>query len=172
MATAERLPFRDNSFDAAMAVLTVHHWTDPVGGLAEMRRVARRQVVLTFDPEITNRFWLITDYVPSAGTIAASTAVPLSTVVQALGASSVQPVLIPHDCADGFGWAYWRRPEKYLDPRVRSCISMLSLCDPIRVEEGMRRLSDDLASGAWHRRYRDLLRLDCIDGGYRLVVAG
>jgi SAM-dependent methyltransferase len=171
-AAAESLPFRDQTFDAAMAVLTAHHWLDPAAGLTEMRRVAKRQVVMTFDPEITNRFWLITDYVPSAGTIAASTALPLSTVVETLDASVVQPVLVPHDCVDGFGWAYWRRPEKYLDPHVRSCISMLAQCDQVRVEEGIRRLSHDLACGEWSRRYRDLLRQDSIDGGFRIVVAG
>ncbi|MBV8179193.1 MAG: methyltransferase domain-containing protein [Mycobacterium sp.] len=170
-AAAESLPFRDQTFDAAMAVLTAHHWADPVAGLTEMRRVAKRQVVLTFDPEITNRFWLITDYIPSAGTIAASTALPLSTVVETLDASLVQPVLVPHDCVDGFGWAYWRRPEKYLDPRVRSCISMLAQSDPSRVEEGIRRLSSDLVSGEWTRRYRSLLQQDSVDGGYRIVVA-
>jgi SAM-dependent methyltransferase len=171
-AAAESLPFADRSFDAAMAVLTAHHWSDPVGGLLEMRRVAARQVVFTFDPDVSNRFWLITDYIRAAGAIAASTALPLSTVVETLGASVVQPVLIPHDCVDGFGWAYWRRPEQYLDPRARSCISMLAQCDPIHVEEGIRRLSRDLASGAWHRRYRDLLQQDSVDGGFRIVVAG
>jgi SAM-dependent methyltransferase len=172
MATAERLPFRDDCFDAAMAVLTAHHWEDPLGGLAEMRRVSRRQVVLTFDPEIHNRFWLITDYIQAAGAIEASTALPLSTVVEALGASGARPLLIPHNCTDGFGWAYWRRPERYLDPRARSCISMLAQCDPITVEEGMSRLSEDLASGEWARRYHALLERDWIDGGYRIVVAG
>lgn len=171
-AAAEHLPFRDQSFDAAIAVLTAHHWADPVGGLAEMRRVAARQVVLTFDPEIHHRFWLITDYIPSAAAVAASSALPLSTVVKTLDASAVQPVLIPHDCVDGFGWAYWRRPEMYLDPRVRSCISMLAQCDPVHVEDGIRRLSGDLDSGEWRRRYGDLLQRDSVDGGFRLVVAG
>lgn len=171
-ATAERLPFTDRSFDAAMAVLTAHHWADPVGGLIELRRVAARQVVLTFDPEITNRFWLITDYIPAAGAVVASTALPLSTVVQTLDPARVLTVPIAHDCVDGFGWAYWRRPEHYLDPRVRRCISMLAQCDPRHVEQGIGRLAADLASGAWRRRHHDLLCRDTVDGGYRLVVAG
>lgn len=171
-AAAEHLPFRDQSFDAAMAVLTAHHWADPVGGLTELRRVARRQVVLTFDPELHNRFWLITDYIPAAGAFAGSAALPLSTVVNSLDASGVQPVLIPRDCTDGFGWAYWCRPERYLDPRVRSAISMFAQCDPVRIEEGIRRLADDLASGEWHRRHRDLLQRDSVDGGFRIVVGG
>ena len=48
-AAAESLPFEDQSFDAAMAVSTVHHWQDPIAGLREMRRVARRVVVFTYD---------------------------------------------------------------------------------------------------------------------------
>ncbi|MGH3632684.1 class I SAM-dependent methyltransferase [Mycobacterium sp.] len=171
MATAEHLPFRDQSFDAAMAVLTVHHWADPVAGLTEMRRVARRQVVLTFDPAIHNRFWLVADYIPAAGAVVA-TAPRLSTVVESLGAARVQPVLIPHDCVDGFGLSYWRRPQMYLDPGVRACISMLAKCDPVSVDDGIRRLSSDLASGAWSRRYHDLLQQDSVDLGLRIVVAG
>lgn len=38
---AESLPFDDDSFDTAGACLVVHFMTDPVGGLAEMRRVTR-----------------------------------------------------------------------------------------------------------------------------------
>jgi SAM-dependent methyltransferase len=171
IAAAEQLPFPDGCFDAAMAVLTAHHWADPVAGLAEMRRVSTTQVVLTFDPEISNGFWLITDYIPAAGVVPGATALPLSTVVQALEASSVRPVLIPHDCVDGFGWAYWRRPEKYLDPQARACISMLAQADPVLVEAGVKRLSQDLASGEWARRYHQLLQQEWIDGGFRLVVA-
>ena len=46
---AESLPFEDQSFDAAMAFATVHHWRDPIAGLREMRRVARRVVAFTHD---------------------------------------------------------------------------------------------------------------------------
>ena len=69
-ATAERLPFGDQSFDAAMAVCTVHHWRDPMAGLREMRRVARRVVVFTFEVVFSpgtsdpDRFWLTRDYLP------------------------------------------------------------------------------------------------------------
>jgi ubiquinone/menaquinone biosynthesis C-methylase UbiE len=46
-ATAESLPFEDQSFDAAMAFSSFHHWQDPIAGLREMRRVARRVVVFS-----------------------------------------------------------------------------------------------------------------------------
>ena len=45
-AVAEALPFGDRTFDAAMAILTLHHWANLACGLSELRRVARRQVIL------------------------------------------------------------------------------------------------------------------------------
>src|SRR5215208_3177943 len=50
-AVAESLPLDDDAVEAAMAVLTVHHWSDPVAGLREMRRVARGPVVVLTRPE-------------------------------------------------------------------------------------------------------------------------
>src|SRR5450755_290453 len=71
-AAAESLPFEDQSFDAAMAFATVHHWQDPIAGLLEMRRVARRVVVFSFDSSDTGwrrRFWLTRDYLPEVAEI-------------------------------------------------------------------------------------------------------
>jgi SAM-dependent methyltransferase len=171
MAPAEALPFEDASFDAAMAVLTLHHWPDPASGLAEMRRVARRQVVLTFDPEVHNRFWLITDYFPAAAELEASRSMALGATTDLMGATTVEVVPVPHDCRDGFGWAYWRRPETYLNPDACACISMLAQLEPDQLDEGRARLASDLVSGAWTRRHGDLLDLENIDGGYRILVA-
>ena len=39
--SAEELPFPDDAFDASLAQLVVHFMSDPVRGLAEMRRVTR-----------------------------------------------------------------------------------------------------------------------------------
>jgi SAM-dependent methyltransferase len=65
-AIAERLPFRDGAFDAAMAVLTVHHWSDQHAGMRELSRVAReRIVVLTWDAS-SEGFWLLTEYFPQS----------------------------------------------------------------------------------------------------------
>src|SRR4051794_6248252 len=64
-ATAESLPFPDDSFDAAMAVLTLHHWNDLATGLREMVRVTRsRVVIVTFDPDRAGKQWIVTDYLP------------------------------------------------------------------------------------------------------------
>ena len=168
---AERLPFRDGEFDVAMAILTVHHWLDADGGLAELRRVARRQVILTFDHEMENQFWL-SDYVPAMVQQEHSWKATLEGVMQPLHTDHVEVLPVPHDCIDGVLAAYWRRPERYLDPTVRANISGLALLADRDIEPGMRQLAADLESGAWHERHRDLLELDDYDAGYRLVVAG
>lgn len=92
--------------------------------------------------------------------------------VDGLGGARVVPVPVPHDCSDGFFGAYWRRPDAYLDPEVRASISTFSLVAPEAVDEAVRRLREDLGSGAWRRRFGALLELDDLDLGYRLVIAG
>jgi SAM-dependent methyltransferase len=168
---AEALPFANAAFDAALAVLTVHHWIDVPRGLAEMRRVAsRRVVVLTWDQEIWETFWLIREYLPSIAALDRRRAVPLDEIVSALGRSEVLPVPIPHDCTDGFHGAFWRRPEAYLDPVVRAGISTYALVDPADRDEGLGRLRADLESGAWAARHADVVARDELDLGYRLIV--
>ena len=165
---AEALPFADGAFDAAMAVLTVHHWTDVPRGLAEMRRVTRGPVViLTFDP-LTSGFWLA-DYLPELIELDKGQMPGLADFEAALGPVTRIPVPIPHDCIDGLLCAYWRRPRAYLDARLRAAMSPFSkIADPT---EGLARLADDLDSGAWQGRYGHLLGLEALDLGYHLVVA-
>jgi SAM-dependent methyltransferase len=172
-AVAERLPLRDNAADAVMALLTVHHWTGLAAGIAELRRVARRRVViLTWDQRIfRERFWLVREYLPQAAAFDDSRDVPIDRLVPLLGGARQEPVPVPHDCTDGFGAAYWRRPHAYLDPRVRAGISMLAQTGEGALAPGLARLADDLATGRWHDRHADLLALDAIDVGYRLLVA-
>lgn len=165
---AEDLPFADNSFDAVMAVLTVHHWADKARGLAEMRRVARdRVVVLTYDPEFRGQWQ--TEYWPALVDLDDGVMPPLAFFAEHLGPVEVVPVPVPHDCTDGFLYAYWRRPKAYLDPQVRKGSSGFWLIEG--VEDGVRRLEADLASGAWHAAHRDLVEQDGADMGYRLVTA-
>ena len=165
---ADRLPFEDDAFDAAMAILTIHHWPDKEAGLREMRRVTRgRVVLLTFDPAA--RPWL-TDYLPDLAALDEAQMPSITDYEKWLGKVRITPLLVPHDCTDGFLYAYWRRPSAYLDPRIRSGSSSFWAIES--VEAGIQRLSEDLESGAWERRYADLLRLDAYDAGYRLVVAG
>jgi SAM-dependent methyltransferase len=171
-ATAESLPFEDRSFDAAMAVSTVHHWRDPIAGLREMRRVARRVVVFTFDgndPEWRHRFWLTRDYLPEVARLLAGWP-PLAGLTGAIGARA-EPVPVPWDCADGFFEAHWRRPEAYLDERVRRGMSAWAGVGPEAERRAVRGLRDDLGSGRWAERNRDLLTLDAAELGLRLLVA-
>jgi SAM-dependent methyltransferase len=169
-AVAEHLPFPDGAFDAAMAVLTIHHWSDTVVGLREMARVARGVAVLTFDPVVHETFWLFTDYLPEVTTLPLSRVVDPGTVAEVVGADGIEPVLVPADCVDGFNVAFWRRPAAYLDPEVRACMSGLALLDPDLVATRMERLRRDIADGTWHARHRDLLHEDLFDAGLRLVV--
>jgi Methyltransferase domain len=170
-AAAEALPFPDDSFDAAMAALTDHHWVDHDKGLAELRRVAPRRVLFTWAEDTALDSWLVRDYFPGFARFSRQTR-PVEGMLERLGGGRIEVVPIPHDCADGFFHAYWRRPAAYLDAEVRAGISVFSLLPPDEVEEGTKRLSADLESGAWHRRNAALLGLEQLDLGYRLVVAG
>lgn len=166
--SAEALPVEDGAFDAALAVLTMHHWRDWRRGLREMRRVARsRIVVLAFDVDVS--FWLTRDYFPDITARDREAMPPLNQLADELGSFEVIPVLVPHDCSDGFLGAYWRRPEAYLDPEVRRSISVFSKID---AEAGLKRLETDLSSGAWRERNVELLELDALDVGYRLLRWG
>ena len=168
-ARAEQLPFADGAFDAAMAVLTTHHWTDPQRGLAEMRRVSRRQVVLTWDQDVTVENWLIRDYLPEIASSEAELPA-LAAVTAAWPDAEVSVVPVPWDCTDGFLAAYWRRPEAYLDPTVRAAVSSFHRLGDAVVLPAMARLAADLESGEWARRNADLLEREELDCAYRLVV--
>jgi len=170
-AAAESLPFEDQSFDAAMAFSTIHHWQDPVAGLREMRRVARRVVVFTYDGSEfarRRRFWLTRDYLPEAAGLADADWLPRLT--GAIGARA-EPVLVPWDCADGFFEAYWRRPEAYLEEHVRRACSVWTRVGAEAEQRVVRGLRDDLASGRWAENNRDLVGLDEAELGLRLLVA-
>ena len=165
-APAENLPFDNDSFDAAMAVLTIHHWNDQQKGLKELKRVARKRIViLTFDPQA--RPWP-TQYFPELAELDAETMPTIESLTRLLGPSKVQAVPIPHDCQDGFLYSYWRRPQAYLDEKLRSgSSSFWKIAD---VAAGLGNLKRDLETGDWHRRYSDMLDQDAYDAGYRLVV--
>jgi SAM-dependent methyltransferase len=167
---AEALPFADSTFDVALAVLTIHHWTDPGAGLAELRRVARRQLVVTWDHEVAAAFWLVREYVPEIVEYDRQ-APTLDTVRRHLDVIEVVDLPVPAACADGVMAAYWRRPEAYLDPGVRANISGLSLLEPDVIARVADRLQSDLRDGTWSARHHELLDRETFDAGYRLAVA-
>ena len=167
--SAEQIPLEDASVDAAMAVFTDQHWDNCAQGLAEMRRIARRRVVaLTIDHESGDHFWLIRDYLGQYRQLR-----PPGGGLWELGLESgadIRPVPVPWDCVDGFFRAFWRRPRAYLDPAVRAGMSVFRRLDSLSVGDAMLCLSEDLASGAWRERNGDLLDVDELDLGVRLIV--
>lgn len=169
---AGRLPLRDGAVDAALVVLSLHHWPDWRAGLAELRRVSRRQVVVTFDGSFHQRLWLIADYLPEIAALPASHPPAPEVAAEALGGATVTPLLVPHDTIDGTLWAGWRRPGRYLRPEVQAAASGTAALAPAVLARGIDALRRDLASGEWRRRHADLLTQDSIDGGFRLIVSG
>ena len=169
--SAENLPFDDQSFDAAMAVCTVHHWQDPIAGLREMRRVARHVVVFLFDTVDPSKFWLTRDYLPEFADIRSRKI--LASLPELAGAidARLDPILIPWDCADGFFEAYWRRPEAYLAEGVRRGVSVWDAVGPDAERRAVHSLRADLDSGRWTERNRDLIDLDAAELGARLLIA-
>lgn len=171
-ATADSLPFEDQSFDAAMAVSTIHHWPDPIAGLREMRRVARRVVVFTFDGSaaaLSDRFWLIRDYLPEVTQL--YTGWPLLGDLTAAIGARTEPVPIPWNCADGFFEAYWRRPEAYLDDQVRRGMSAWTKVGHEAEQRAVHNLQHDHTCGWWAERNHELLHLQEADLGLRLLIA-
>jgi len=169
-AVAERLPFADHSFGSVMGVLTVHHWSDPLAGLAECRRVTRGPVaIVCSDLEAWRRTWLARDYFGDFGDLSGE--IDAQEIAAALETERIEVLRVPHDCRDGFLLAYWRRPEAYLHPAIRAGISWFATVGEDRTARFVGELSADLASGRWHERNADILEMDDYDAMYRLVVA-
>ncbi len=169
---AEALPLDDKSVDAAMAVSTLHHWADIRKGLAELRRVARKRIVIfTWDKAYAGRFWLTRDYVPELEAWTIGRLPSLTAIAEELGPLERRPVPVPRDCHDGFLRAFWARPEAYLDERIRLNISQFNLVAPGAVARGVDLLARDLSEGAWDTRHGDLRGLHELDLGYVLLVA-
>jgi SAM-dependent methyltransferase len=168
-ATAESLPFEDQSFDGAMAFATIEHWQDPIAGLREMRRVARRVVVFMHDASDTDLFWLTRDYLREFADLFIGRP-SLTDLARAIGACA-EPVLIPWDCVDGFYHAYWRRPAAYLDEHVRRGMSIWARVGPDAEQRAVRSLGDDLESGQWAIHNHDFVNLDAAELGLRLLIA-
>lgn len=168
-AVAERLPVRH--LDVALAVLTVHHWTDWRAGLAGLRRVSDRQVVVAYDVASHLEFWLVKEYLPEIAELE-STRPGVPQIAEELSADTVTVLPLPWDFTDAVFPAHWRRPEAYLDPAVQQSNSALAQSDPATIGRAMRALKADLDSGAWAARHAEILAADKYDAGFRLIVKG
>ncbi|MEO6956639.1 MAG: class I SAM-dependent methyltransferase [Antricoccus sp.] len=174
LARAEQLPVASNVVDVALAVLTVHHWSDVAAGLREMARVARtRVVILTWDVAVFSRFWLLAEYLPAAALTDAKLAITRAELVRGLAPSrfDIEPLEVPFDCTDGFGAAYWRRPEAYFDPAVQASMSMLARTPTQLLGPGLEQLRRDIDSGLWHHKHANLLQRRSFDAGYYIFTA-
>lgn len=171
-AVAENLPFGNKQFDAALATFTVHQWDDLEAGLREVRRVTTGPIViLSCDPADLHRFWL-TDYAPEVIATEASRYPAPQEITRMLGgAIEVRHLPIPLDCTDGFGEAYYGRPEMLLDPGARLANSAWSFVDDTVSQRFERALGADLASGAWDEKYGHLRTQPNFDGSLRLIIA-
>lgn len=167
---AEALPFRSGCFDAAMEIVSDQHWSDPLAGLNEMRRVARRVVAFQWHYPSDQAFWLVRDYLPEFLRLG-NFEDRFVARAEALGAE-LRPVPIPWDCVDGFFHAFWRRPEAYLDERIRRGTSVWARVGKEAEQRVVAALRRDLESGAWHERNRDILDLEELDLGAKVVTLG
>lgn len=171
-ASAESLPFDDDAFDAAMAVLTAHHWADLGAGLNEMQRVARLRVVMVaFDSEALEDLWITADYFPEMLGLRRPSGASSRELVTMLPAATSSPLLVPRDCEDHFFAALWARPELLFEEEVvRPMWVWQSISEESR-RAGRERLAADLKSGAWEERYGHLLEMDELDVGLQLIVS-
>jgi SAM-dependent methyltransferase len=169
---AERLPLAANSVDAALACMTLHHWTDWRIGIQELRRVARKRVVIfTYDHSYAERFWLLRDYLPKLARLDRARFPAIDEQRVALGDEvEIEQVPIPYDCKDGFLAAYWRRPWAYLDERIRQGMSIFHLPEASRLLDGLDDLAEDLRTGRWEAHNQEILDREQLDLGYRLLV--
>ncbi len=171
IANAEALPLDENAFDAAMAIITLHHWRDPAAGLRELRRIARGPVVvLTFDVDVLADYWMISDYLPEALADDRERFPTIDAIAHILGAARVEEIPIPADCQDGFFEAHYARPETYLDPALRAAQSIWPRLPEGVEQRALAALQADLASGAWDARHGHLRTQPTYDGGLRLVI--
>ena len=171
-ALGEALPFQDHSFDAVLGVLTLHHWANLADGLRELSRVARKRIVLlTWDPESDEQFWLTRDYLPAVLEFDRARFPKMAELERHLGKLEVSHLPVPADCADGFRGSYWKRPQAYLNPDIQRSISSFAMLEPDVVKRFDARLAQDLDSGEWARRNEDLVECEAFDMGYRIAVA-
>jgi uncharacterized protein (DUF1330 family)/SAM-dependent methyltransferase len=173
-AWAGELPLRDRSVDAALAVLSVHHWdAQREHGVRELRRVARGPVVIvTIDPRVSNAMWLLKDYLPEVAALdAAIFPLPEQLASWLGGQVSIETVLVPRETPDWMLLSYWAHPERVLDAEARAATSGFARMPPAVVERVVHSVATDLESGAWERKYGELRALEAYDAGLRIIVA-
>lgn len=168
----EDLPLADRTVDAAMAILTVHHWPDVEAGLRQLLRVVRRRIVIvTMDVPVLARLWIIEDYLPELLGQHTARFPSIMRLCEILPNSAAQVLSVPRDCTDGFLAALWARPHALLDPATRAATSPWYDLPAATVQAALTRLQRDLQDGTWQQRYGDLLERSELDVGLRLITS-
>jgi SAM-dependent methyltransferase len=173
-ASAGSLPLRDGAVAAALALVTIHHWdAEREAGVRELRRVARGPVVIvTYDPRVSARMWLLADYLPEVAALDDAIFPLPERVAEWLGGDvAIEPIPVPSDCADWMLGSFWAHPERVLDPVARANTSGFARMDAAVVDRVVSAVEADLRSGAWDARWGRLRELDAFDAGLRLIRA-
>ena len=163
---AEHLPFKDKTFDAAMAILTIHHWEDLDQGLSELKRVAKKVIIVTWDPSFEG-FWMTNDYFPEILSYDKGRFPAFGRIANLMGAIKITNIPVPANCIDGFASAYWQRQEAILMKPVRDATSAFNKIPDLN--QKLARLKQDISSGIWAEKYGYLLNKNEMDLGFRLL---
>lgn len=172
-AFAHILPLRDGSMDAAMSILSLHHWDEhQEQGVRELRRVARGPVVLmTCDPEVSGSMWLMADYLPEVAELDRRIFPNMQTLSTWLGGNTrIEVIPIPRDCCDWMLMSFWAHPDRVLDASARNATSGFARMRPEVVDRVVAAVHQDLLNGTWDVRYGHLRKLKEYDAGLRLLV--
>ncbi len=172
-AHADELPLRDGSVDAALAILTLHHWGDHrQRGVQELRRVARGPVViLTYDPRVSAKMWLNADYLPEVADLDQRIFPAPDEIAAWLGGDTqIETLPIARDTPDWTFGSFWAHPERVLDAQARGATSGFARMTDAVVERVVGAVGEDLRNGTWDVRHGHLRRLDAYDAGMRLLI--
>jgi len=170
---AQALPLATDSVEGAMAVLTLHHWhPDQQQGIREMRRVARGPiVVVSIDPVISNRMWLMADYLHEVAELDLQIFPAPAMIASWLGdKAEIRTLPIHRDTPDETLMSFWAHPERVLDEQARNATSGFARQSPEVVQRVVTAVKRDLESGAWEAKHGHLRALDAFDAGLRLIV--
>ncbi|MBS4196479.1 class I SAM-dependent methyltransferase [Lederbergia citri] len=172
IGSSDSLPFDNDSFDASMATLTVHHWTDLEKGIKELRRVTRNQIVImTYDPDALDIFWNI-HYFPEVVEVEKARYPKIKNITDILGGNSfIRKIPIPFNCQDGFQEAFYGRPEAFLKKEIRESQSAWGFISNEMEQILVKRLADDLHSGKWDEKFGYYRKMPFFHGALRLIIS-
>ena len=171
---AEALPLHDGSVDAAMTVLSLHHWAPhQEQGIREMCRVARDRIaIVTFDARVSAQMWLMADYLHEVRDLDLEIfPAPESILAWLDRPATIEVVPWSRDTPDRNLAAFWAHPEWVAEEDARNATSGFARQPPEVIARVVQAVQRDLASGAWDARHGHLRELETYDAGLRLIRA-